>query len=131
MSGTRKTIPIASTSEADARLDTCAGAEPFALMVLGDSMAPEFQEGEIIVIEPDGHAQHGSYVLAQVNGEYTFRQLQEHEGRWRLTALNPRYPDVEIPDLSPVKGVVIQKQKPGSRRSRKSYLQRSPRKIAE
>ena len=28
----------------------CSGAESFALMVLGDSMAPEFSEGEIVIV---------------------------------------------------------------------------------
>ena len=35
-------------------MSDCAGAEVFALQVLGQSMAPEFEEGEIIVIEPEG-----------------------------------------------------------------------------
>ena len=44
-------------------------------MVLGDSMAPEFVEGEVIVVEPDGLAVDGSFVVAQVDGEWTLRQL--------------------------------------------------------
>lgn len=122
MSSPRRTIPILPQDKGDISLDACSGAEPFALMVLGDSMAPEFTEGEIIIIEPEGLAQDGSFVLAQVRGEYIFRQLRERDGRWRLEALNPRYPALDIPDLAAVKGVVIQKQNPGTRRSRKSYL---------
>jgi len=122
MSAPRKTIPIASEPDQDARLDACSGAEPFALMVLGDSMAPEFDEGDIITIEPEGLAQEGSFVLALVSGEYIFRRLARNSGGWMLEALNPRYPATAIPDLGVVKGVIIQKQKPGSRRSRKSYL---------
>ncbi|HSD60747.1 MAG TPA: S24 family peptidase [Burkholderiales bacterium] len=122
MSAPRRTIPILPQGADDVTLDACSGAEPFALMVLGDSMAPEFAEGEIIIIEPEGLAQDGSFVLAQVSGEYIFRQLRERDGRWRLEALDPRYPALDIPDLGAVKGVVIQKQKPGARRSRKSYL---------
>lgn len=123
MSDRRKTIPIVPAAGGDdADLDACSSAEPFALMVLGDSMAPEFLEGEIIIIEPEGLAHDGSYVLAQVDGEYIFRQLVTREGRWWLAPLNPDYSSRAIPDLSAVKGVVIQKQRPGSRRSRKSYL---------
>ena len=44
-------------------------------MVLGDSMAPEFVEGDVIIIEPEGLAVDGSYVLAQADGEWIFRQL--------------------------------------------------------
>ena len=43
-----------------------SGSESFALMVLGDSMVPEFNEGEIIVVEPDGATRDGSFVLAFV-----------------------------------------------------------------
>ena len=43
----------------------CSGGESFALRVLGDDMAPEFNEGDIIIIEPDGALKDGSFVLAQ------------------------------------------------------------------
>lgn len=100
----------------------CAGAEPFALMVLGNAMAPEFVEGEIIVVEPEGHATDGSYVVAQVDGEWTLRQLARCGGRWQLRALDPAYPAQDLADLSPVRGVVIQKSRPGRRRSVKRYV---------
>jgi SOS-response transcriptional repressor LexA len=122
MSAPRRTIPILPQGGEDISLDACSGAEPFALMVLGDSMLPEFAEGEIIIIEPEGLAQDGSFVLAQVHGEYIFRQLRDHGGKWRLEALDPNYPALDIPDLSGIKGVIIQKRKPGARGSRKSYL---------
>ncbi len=120
MEHAKKIIPLVPAG--DDRLDACSAAEPFALMVLGDSMLPEFAEGEIIVIEPEGLARDGSYVLAYHDGEHIFRQLVNRNGRWYLHPLNPGYPDAEIADLSAVKGVIIQKQKPGSRRSRKSYI---------
>jgi phage repressor protein C with HTH and peptisase S24 domain len=34
--------------------DGCSGGEVFALRVLGNSMAPEFLDGEIVIVEPDG-----------------------------------------------------------------------------
>ena len=42
----------------------CSGGESFALRVLGDDMAPEFNDGEIIVIEPDGALKDGAFVRA-------------------------------------------------------------------
>src|SRR5512143_2286464 len=81
----------------------CSEGEAFALMVLGDSMAPEFVEGDVIIIEPEGLAADGSYVLAQLGGEWIFRQLVRHGQRWRLQALNPAYPAADIDDLSAVK----------------------------
>jgi DNA polymerase V len=114
----RRTIPIAPA----AAQDLCAGAESFALLVLGDSMAPEFVEGEVIVVEPDGLAGDGSFVVAQVDGEWTMRQLVAHGGGWKLRALNPAYAEAGIADLSAVRGVVIQKSLPGRRRSLKRYV---------
>lgn len=123
---TRRTIPIQPQGaglESSAELDACSSAEPFALMVLGDSMAPEFLEGEVILIEPEGLATDGSFVLAQPGGEWIFRQLVRHEAGWRLQALNPAYPAMEISDLQVVKGVIIQKSRPGTRRATKRYVE--------
>ncbi len=102
-------------------VDACSSGESFALMVLGDSMLPEFSEGEVIVIEPDGLAAHGSFVLAWAD-EWIFRQLVRDGEGWRLHALNPAYPDIPIPDLSAVRGVIIQKSRPGRRRASKRYV---------
>lgn len=121
LSAMKKTIPIAPVD--DAGDSACDGAESFALMVLGDSMEPEFAEGEIIIIEPAGLATHGSYVLARLDGEWIFRQLQQTDAGWRLAALNPVYPARAIADLAPVKGVIIQKSKPGRRKAAKRYVE--------
>lgn len=103
--------------------EACESAEPFVLMVLGDSMAPEFVEGEVIVIEPAGLAGDGSFVLAQLRGEWIFRQLVRQGTGWTLQALNPAYPAADIPDLDVVKGVIVQKSKPGRRRASKRYVE--------
>ena len=107
---------------ADAELPGCAGGESFALRVLGHSMAPEFNEGEIIIIEPDGLATDGSYVLAWHAHEWIFRQLLREASGWRLHALNPAFADVALPDLGAVRGVIIQKALPGRRRASKRYI---------
>lgn len=117
----QKIIPIAPAG-GDPALTACSDAEPFALMVLGDSMEPEFADGEIIVIEPEGLATDGSFVLAWHNEEYIFRQLVKTDAGWALHALNPAYEDAGIPGLDCVKGVIIQKKKPGSRKSIKHYV---------
>jgi len=118
----QRIIPI-QPQGVDPELDACSSAEPFALMVLGDSMEPEFVEGEIILIEPEGLATDGSFVLARLDGEWIFRQLAKHGVGWRLQALNSAYPAADIPDLDAVKGVIIQKSKPGRRRATKRYVE--------
>ena len=110
---------------ADAEDAGCSGGESFALRVLGDDMAPEFNDGEIIIVEPDGALKDGAFVLAQSAGEWTFRQLCRHGDGWALHALNPArtdLTDIPMPDLAAVRGVVIQKAVPGRRRLSKFYV---------
>ena len=118
-------IPVVPAVEQETPEDlatsACASGEPYALMVLGDSMLPEFEEGEIIVIEPEGVARHESYVIAFVNEEYIFRQLIQHTEGWMLKPLNAVYPNIPIDALDVVKGVIILKKKPGKRSEQKAY----------
>lgn len=100
----------------------CSGSESFALRVLGTSMEPEFNEGEVIIIEPAGQLRDGSYVLAMHSGEWIFRQLCRVGEGWCLHALNPAFPDLALDDLSGIRGVIIQKSLPGRRRASKRYI---------
>ncbi len=93
----------------------CAEAEPFALQVLGDSMAPEFKHGCIVIVDPAGVIQDGAYVIAVHEGEYIFRQLRIEDGRYYLQALAEGYPRLEISGPGDIKGIVTQRA--GRRRS--------------
>jgi DNA polymerase V len=114
-------IPIVPVAEGEA--GRCAGAEPFVLVVLGESMAPEFLDGDVIVVEPEGFAIEGSFVVARLDDGWSLRQLARTAVGWELRALHPAHPSTPIPDLSPVRGVVIQKSVPGRRRERKRYVE--------
>jgi len=103
--------------------DGCSTAEPYALMVLDDSMAPEFAAGDVIVVEPAGVAREGSFVVAQVEGDFTLRQLVRHGDGWRLRTLDGTCPPVDLADPAGVHGVVIQKSRPGRRRSVRRYVE--------
>jgi len=113
---------------------TCTEAETFALQVLDNSMEPEFRDRCIIVVDPTGHATHGSYVLAKqlpsnetghagyssdpddLLESFLFRQLRRNEGNeWVLHALNESYPELATSqDLSGIVGVIVQRA--GTRR---------------
>jgi SOS-response transcriptional repressor LexA len=110
-------VPAASAVDGD-----CAGAEPFALMVLGDSMAPEFADGDVIVVEPEGLAADGAYVVAEVHDGWTLRQLVRADDGWQLRALDAAYPATAIADLATIRGIVIQKSRPGRRSTLKRYV---------
>ena len=130
-----KPIPIpvvsASTPQEEAGGSNCSGKELVALMVLGDSMEPEFAEGEILVIEMGRPPMAGSYVIAEVAPEdFTFRQLRrdgqsDGQGGWMLHALNPAHPDVPLPSLDQIKGVVIHKRNAKSRKTVKFYVEQA------
>lgn len=112
---------------------TCTEAETFALQVLDSSMEPEFPQKCIIVVDPTGHATHGSYVLARShthspgqasNGEalndsiegFLFRQLvRNSDNSWSLSALdNEIASEPTAADLSDIVGVIVQRA--GTRR---------------
>ena len=101
--------------------ENSCGGEPFALRVIGDTMAPEFNDGCIIIIDPSGVVKDGSYVLARQGEEYIFRQLEfGEEGVFYLKTLQAGHEVIELPDLTAVEGVIIQQ---GARRraDRKHY----------
>lgn len=115
----QKIIPIGSGPATEGG---CADAEPFALQVLGDSMEPEFNDGDIIIVEPAGRIFDGCYVIAWHNDEHIFRQLMIRAKRWFLKPLNENYETVEIAGIEAIKGIITQKRHPRRRSIRKSYL---------
>lgn len=99
---------------------SCSKAEPFALQVLGDSMQPEFMNGVVVIVDPEGVVRDGCYVVAVQNEEYTFRQYRFHEKKHYLVPLNDLYETEEISGIEVIKGVVIQ-QAGRRRKDRRFY----------
>lgn len=97
----------------------CASSEPFALRVLGDSMAPEFEHGVIIIVDPAGVATQGAYVVAKHEDEHLFRQLVINDGQWMLVALQKDQRPIPISGPEAIVGVVTQRA--GRRRSQHKH----------
>jgi DNA polymerase V len=53
---------------------------------------------------------------------WTFRQLARCGATWQLRPLNPAYPVTDLDDLATIRGVIIQKARPGRRRALKRYV---------
>lgn len=91
------------------------GINIFALRVKGDSMEPEFIEGEILVVNPHIEAKPGDYVIIRNddNNEATFKQLKKYGGTIILHPLNPKYPDIELKKRNGYRivGKVVKKEK--------------------
>lgn len=95
---------------------SCGEAELFALRVLDDSMEPEFAKGCVIIIDPSGVVQNGSFVLAKLDGDdMIFRQLLVQDDRYYLKPMRSSYDTLEIPGLHAIAGVIVQRA--GTRRS--------------
>ncbi|BAU47105.1 repressor [Sulfurifustis variabilis] len=112
MTDERKIIrisPAQTPEEERHEISGCAEAEPFALRVIGDSMAPEFLDGHIVIIDPAMPVESGAYVIVDYAGETTFRQYVIEDGRRYLRALNASYPSVELEGEFRVRGVVVQR----------------------
>jgi len=74
------------------------GPRSFALRVSGTSMAPDYQPGDIIVVDPDCQHNNGSLVVARLNGdnEATFKRIVIDGGKTFLEPINQRYQPLDI-----------------------------------
>ena len=85
------------------------GQEPFALRVIGDSMAPEFLDGHIIVVDPGFPLFNGVYAVIKNGEEVIFGQyFQEESGCW-IRYQNPNFEPVALASGFEVKGVITQR----------------------
>ncbi len=85
----------------------------FALRVPDDSMKPEFQEGEVIIVDPTLPGKHNQFLIARMEGDSmaTFKQLIVSGNRTYLKPLNSRYPLIDVQGEMRVCGVVVGKYK--------------------
>ena len=91
----------------------------FALQIKGDSMAPEFNEGDRVIIDPDVSPQAGDYVVAKNGGEEaTFKKYrvrgQDEAGNtvFELIPLNQDYAPMRS-DQQPIQivGTMVEHRK--------------------
>ncbi len=74
----------------------------FALRVEGDSMAPRFLPGDIIIVDPEVMPQPWDFCIAWLNGEVTLKKFYENDKEIRLIPLNEKYPVIVIEKDKPV-----------------------------
>jgi len=86
----------------------------FALRVQGNSMEPEFKEGEYVVIAPNIQWENGDYVaVVNPKGEAALKKIRKNKDHMLLIPENPKYePIVLNEDENPrVIGKVVRKIK--------------------
>lgn len=81
----------------------------FGVKVTSKSLGPIFQDGTIVILEPDLDANEGDYVFCKLDGEETpvFRQVFFDGKRVFFKALNPLFGDITCPGTYNILGVVI------------------------
>lgn len=95
-------------SNGDLMITGYVGKNVFAVQVPGDSMKPEFDKGETILIDPDSTPEHEDFVIAELGGDLSLRQYWREAGEWYLKPLNERYAMALLGD-NPIIGVVTDK----------------------
>lgn len=92
------------------------GPRTFVLRVRGESMwnphgRPSLQEGDLVFVDPDRDAVHGSVVVVRLDDEReaTVKQLVVEGSRRFLRAANPAWPDpiLQVDGNAKICGVVI------------------------
>lgn len=84
--------------------DPAYSARAFALVIRDESMAPEFREGDRIIIDPEVTPQPGDFVIAKLDRdeEATFKKFRERgadadgASMIELVPLNPDWPTLAI-----------------------------------
>lgn len=71
------------------------GAETVNLLVNGDSMEPEFYDGDIIKYHPQPELENGEIGVFAVNGGITMKKFRRNSDI-RLESLNKKYEDIVI-----------------------------------
>lgn len=68
----------------------------FALTVTGESMIPEFYDGDIIVVNPTLEPGSGDFAVVKINGEVTFKQVFFYMNKVVLRPVNKAYKTIEL-----------------------------------
>lgn len=82
----------------------------YSMRVSGESMRElGIFDGDVLLVDKAVKPRHGMVVIAIVDGEFTCKQLQLRNGRMKLKAANPTYPDINPKEGQEVEiwGVVI------------------------
>jgi phage repressor protein C with HTH and peptisase S24 domain len=83
--------------EIDILADTDENA--YALEISGDSMAPLYRDGDVVIVSPAAPVRRGDRVVARISdGEIIARELRRQTAHTvELRAINPDFPDRVIP----------------------------------
>ena len=68
-------------------------ANAYALIISGDSMAPKFEAGDVVIISPAATVMTGDYAVVRLrSGEVAAKRVKEKNSHYVLESINPDYP---------------------------------------
>lgn len=81
----------------------------FALMVRGESMWPQFEEGFFLVVDPQKQAKSKDLIIAAIleSNEIVFRKIIIEDGCRLLVACNPIFPTITLNEKDKIIGTII------------------------
>lgn len=74
------------------------GSHAFALKLEGNSMEPDYREGDLVIVDPDSPVFSGNFVVARkiATNEATFKKYVVDAGKHYLMPLNRQYDKIEM-----------------------------------
>jgi DNA polymerase V len=102
-------VAIAVTVTDEAEIPTnCVDAEPYALRVIGNDLAPDLPDESIIIIDPGITPCAGQYVIADLGAGVTLGALAGQSSHWRLHPRGTEHDGIAL-QLRQIRGVVVQR----------------------
>ena len=110
--------PIDYESEESLHTRNPVSKKGFAIRIFDKRNAPEFEEGDVVVIDPDKKPQPGEMVFAVIDGEPVFGEYlrlgrQKSRPAVALAALNSRWEQQDLGDKDRVVGTMTEHTKAG------------------
>ena len=68
----------------------------FGIIVSGDSMEPEYHNGQIVWITRQAKLEHGDVGVFTYEGDTYFKRLRDRVGGMRLQSIDSNYPDIIV-----------------------------------
>ena len=92
----------------DMPLHSSPGKEYFALEIRGDSMLPDYRDGDIVIFEKSSDCHDGDKcVVCFSYGEATFKKIRKHDGFIILQPLNSDYEPIQINTNDPDSDITV------------------------
>lgn len=102
--------------------DIIPEAASYGVKISGDSMEPEFEDGQIAWVLKQGIVENGEIGIFSLNGEAYIKKLQDDKNGVFLISLNEKYPPIPVRehDRFDILGKIVGKNHPNEI---KEYLQ--------